>query len=101
MPDFDTRKPQGSGERNSSRVSSTANRLRGLLTASKLRTLSMANTLRSSFMANRRRSLLLSGVLLCVMVAVPVGLLIYSSSGGDHQQLGSQRGERTVSDMQE
>jgi DNA-binding XRE family transcriptional regulator len=69
MPDFDTRKPQGSNEPNRVRTTLIANRLRGLLRAGKLRFLSMGSTLRSSLMANKLRTLLIGGILLIVMVA--------------------------------
>jgi hypothetical protein len=71
MPDFDTRKPQGSDE---------ANRLSRLLSASKVRILSIASMLRDSLMANKRRSLFVGGVLLFVIAPASVGLLIYTIS---------------------
>jgi Tol biopolymer transport system component len=105
MPDFDTRKPPEPNEPSRlpnaviadkfrtllsaarPRIALVANKLRNLPIASKRRTLLMANTLRGSLMANRLRSLLIGGVLLFVALAVPVGLLIYSSGGlGDKQQ---------------
>ena len=111
MPDFNTRRPQEQNRPSKLRTALIANklrtllfatRLRSLLIVSKLRTLFMANTLRRLLMANRRRSLLIGGVLLCVMVAVPVGLLIYSSSEFDHaQQTGSQQGLKAIPGMQE
>ena len=73
MPDFDTRKPQGSNEPNRPPMTLLANRLSRLLSASKGRILSMAGMLRHSLMANKLRSLLLGAILL-------FGLLIYSSS---------------------
>lgn len=86
MPDFDTRKPQGSNEPYRVRTTLIANRLRGLLRAGKLRFLSMASTLRSSLMANRLRTLLIGGILLIVIVAAPAGLLIYSLGGFSRPQ---------------
>jgi Tol biopolymer transport system component len=44
----------------------------------------MASMLRGSLIANRYRNLLIAGVLILVMVAAPVGMLIYSF-GGDTQ----------------
>ena len=62
MPDFDTRTPQEPNEPNRLPIMSIANRVRNLLIATRLRTL-----------------LIGGGTLLFVVVAVPVGLLIYSS----------------------
>jgi hypothetical protein len=64
MPDFDTRTRQEPNQPNRPRSLSTASRVRNLLIAMRLRTL-----------------LIGGGILLFVVVAVPVGLLIYSSSG--------------------
>jgi Tol biopolymer transport system component len=86
MPDFDTRKPQGSSEPRRHRIALIADPLRNLSIASKRRILPMARVLRDLLVANRRLTLLIGGVFLCVMVAVPVGLLIYSSSEFDHAQ---------------
>jgi Tol biopolymer transport system component len=92
MPDFDTRKPQESNEPSRSRIRSIANRLSSLLSASKIRIQSIARTIRRPLMANRNRTLLIGGGLLFVMVAVPVGLLIYSSGEFGHaQQTGGQQ----------
>ena len=64
MPDFDTQKPQESDEPNG------------------LRSRSLTNRVRNSLIANRLRTLLIGGgVLMFVVVAVPVGLLIYPYSG--------------------
>jgi len=98
MPDFDTRKPQGSDEPNSPRIQSIANRLSSLLTASKPRLLSMASTVRDSLIANRLRSLLIGGVLLFVIAAVPVGLLLYSVSGPGDQRSVSGLGDWQLGD---
>src|SRR5215211_1712368 len=101
MPDFDTRKPQGSNEPNRPRMTSITNRLSGLLSASKHRILSIASALRRSLIANRYRSLFVGGVLLFVVVAAPVGLLIYSFGGFDHlQQMDIQQETRTIPGMQ-
>jgi Tol biopolymer transport system component len=109
MPDFDTRTPQE--ERNKPlrlrialiasklrtqlaaikpRIPLIGNRVRSLLTASKVRVLSLAERLRSLLVATRLRTLLISGgILLFVVAAIPIGLLIYSSSRmGDQQQVG-------------
>ncbi len=64
MPDFDTQTRQEPNEPNRPRSLSIAGRVRILLIAMRLRTL-----------------LIGGGILLFVVVAVPVGLLIYSSSG--------------------
>jgi hypothetical protein len=80
MPDFDTRKPQGSDEANRPRMTLIANRLSRLLSASKVRILSIASMLRDSLMANKRRSLFVGGVLLFVIAPASVGLLIYTIS---------------------
>jgi Tol biopolymer transport system component len=89
MPDFNTRKPQGSNQPNRSRLSSTANGLRGLLTTGKLRILLMAGTIRRFLVANRRRTLLVGGGIVLFVVAVPLGLIIYSPSegAGDDQKV--------------
>jgi len=108
MPDFNTRKPQEPNEPNRLHIQLVANKLctlliatrpRMRLIANKLRSLSMASKgrfvsiakkVRSLLVANRLRTLLIGGgILLLVVAAVPVGLLIYSSSGmGDQQQEG-------------
>src|SRR5215211_6473185 len=101
MPDFDTRKPQGSNERSRPRMRLITNRLSSLLSASKFRILSIASALRRSLIANRYRSLFVGGVLLFVVVAAPVGLLIYSFGGFDHlQQMDIQQETRTIPGMQ-
>jgi|SRR5215212_1899559 len=106
MPDFDTRTPQE--ERNRPlrlRIALIANKLRSLLTAIKVRIPLIANRVRSLLnaskgnlvlLAERLRSLLVAtrlctllisgGIHLFVVAAIPVGLLISSSSGMDHQQ---------------
>jgi len=81
MPDFDTRKPQGSNEPNRPPMTLLANRLSRLLSASKGRILSMAGMLRHSLLANKLRSLLIGGVLIFVIAPALVGLLIYSFGG--------------------
>ena len=87
MPDFDTRKPQEPNEPNRVRIQVAANKLRTLLIVIKNRILSMANRVRNLLIANRLRTLLIGGgTLLFVVVGVPVGLLIYSSSGLDGQR---------------
>jgi uncharacterized protein YjbI with pentapeptide repeats/Tol biopolymer transport system component len=86
MPDFDTRKPQGSNEPNRPRMTLIANRLSTLLSASKDRILSMAGTLRRSLMSNKLRSLLVGGVLLFVIAPALVGLFIYTFSGFGYPQ---------------
>src|SRR5215210_4690933 len=80
MPDFDTRKPQGSDEPNRPRMTLIANRLSRLLSASKVRILSIADTLSHSLMANKLRSVLLGAVLLLVIAPASVGLLMYTFS---------------------
>src|SRR5215211_2732938 len=86
MPDFDTRTPQESNQRNRPRIPLIASRRLGsLLSASKRRILWMASTLRRTLIANRNRSLLIGGVILLV-VAAPVGLLNYSFGGFGHPQ---------------
>ena len=79
MPDFDTRKPQGSNEPNRPRMTLIANRLSRLLSASKVRILSIASTLRRFLMANRLRTLLIGGGMMLFVAAAALGLLIYSS----------------------
>ena len=64
MPDFDTRTRQEPNQPNRPRTLSIASRVRNLLIAMRLRTLLFGG-----------------GILLFVVVAVPVGALIYSSSG--------------------
>jgi hypothetical protein len=64
MPEFNARTPQEANEPNKLPIVSIANRVRNLLIATRLRTL-----------------LIGGGILLFVVVAVPVGLLIYPSSG--------------------
>jgi Tol biopolymer transport system component/uncharacterized protein YjbI with pentapeptide repeats len=91
MPDFDTRKPQGPNERNRPRIQSIAIRLRSLSTGGKRRILSMASTLRRWWIANRNRSLLIGGILLFVLVAAPVGVLIYSIGGSGNPQQGGRQ----------
>ena len=81
MPDFNTRKPQGSDERNRPRLSSTASGLRGQLTTGKLRILLMLGTIRPYLRANRR-TLWIGGGIVLFVVAVPLGLIIYSFSEG-------------------
>jgi hypothetical protein len=81
MPDFDTRKPQGSDKPNRPRIQSIANRLSSLLTASKPRILAIASTIRRSLTANKVRSLFVGGVLSFVIAPALVGLLIYSIGG--------------------
>ncbi len=71
MPDFDTRKPQEPNE---------PSRLRTQLVAHKHRIQSMANRLRSFVLANRLRPLLIAYVLLLLMVGVPIGLRLYSTT---------------------
>src|SRR5215212_6467928 len=90
MPDFNTRKPQEPNEPNRLHIQLIANKLRSLSMASKGRFVSIAKKVRSLLVANRLRTLLIGGgILLLVVAAVPVGLLIYSSSGmGDQQQEG-------------
>jgi WD40-like Beta Propeller Repeat len=68
MPDFDTRRPQRLNVPNKPRIAFIATKLRPAL------------------MANRLRALLIGGGVLLFAAAVPVGLLIYSSS---HQEDGS------------
>jgi hypothetical protein len=73
MPDFDTRESQEPNE---------PNKLRALVSATRPRIVLFANRVRSLLIANRLRALLIGGgSLLFVVVAVPIGLLIYSSSG--------------------
>ena len=81
MPDFDTRKPQGSNEPNRPPMTLLANRLSRLLSASKGRILSMAGMLRHSLLANKLRSLLIGGVLIFVIAPALVGMFIYSFWG--------------------
>src|SRR5215210_5406115 len=81
MPEFDTRRPQEQNVTNEPR--------RGLV----------ANKLRSALMASRLRALLISGGLLLFVVAVPVGLLIYSPSWLGDQDQGS--GQREVGSSQQ
>jgi hypothetical protein len=91
MPDFDTRKPQGSDEPNRPRLPLAADRLRSLSSGGKRRILSRASTLRRSLMANRNRSLLISGVFSFVIVAAPAGVLIYSLGGFGYPQQGGRQ----------
>src|SRR5215217_6670525 len=108
MPDFDTRKPQGSNEPNRPRMTSITNRLSSLLSASTFRILSIASALRRSVIANRYRRLIANryrslfvGDVLLFAVAAPVGLLIYSFGGFDHlQQMVIQQETRTIPGMQ-
>ena len=88
MPDFDTREPQEPNEPNRLRIAVIANKLRTLLNATRSRIVLIANRVRSLLIANRLRTLLIGGgTLLFVVVAVPMGPLIYHSSGlGDQQQ---------------
>lgn len=89
MPDFDTRRPQKSNDPDKVRISLLANKLRALLIATRPRIQLIANRFRSLLIANRLRTLLISGgVLLFVVAAIPVGLLVYSSSGMGEQQKG-------------
>jgi Tol biopolymer transport system component len=67
MPDFDTRRPQEQNLPNEPRI--------GLI----------ANKLRSALMATRLRALLMGGGILLFVMAVLVGLLIYSTSRLDDQ----------------
>jgi hypothetical protein len=73
MPDFNMRKPQRGNEPSRTRMSSTANGLRGLLTTSKLRILSMAATLRSFLMANRLSTLLMVMAVLVILFVWALG----------------------------
>ena len=86
MPDFDTRKQQEPNEPSRHRIALIMDKLRNLSIASKRRILLMARALRDSLMVNRLRTLLIGGILLFVAVAIPVGLLIYSSGGAGDQQ---------------
>jgi Tol biopolymer transport system component len=119
MPDFNTRKPQEPNEPNRLGISLLADKLRALLIASKHRTplivnrsrslltagkqrvVLIADGLRSLLVAHRLRTLLISGgILFFVVAVVPVGLLIYSSSGMGDQQQEARQGGRIVSGMQ-
>jgi hypothetical protein len=74
MPDFDfdTRKPQEPAEPNKHRT---------LLIATRSRILLIANRVRNLLIATRLRTLLIGGgILWFVMVAIPVGVFIYSAS---------------------
>jgi Tol biopolymer transport system component len=71
MPDFDTRKPQEPNEPDRFRVQMVANKLR------------------TALMATSLRALLIVGGILLFVVAVPVGLLIYSPSWLGAQDQGS------------
>jgi hypothetical protein len=71
MPDFDTRRPQEQSAPNEPRI--------GLV----------ANKLRTALMATRLRALLMGGGILLFVVAVRVGLLIYSPSWLGAQDRGS------------
>jgi hypothetical protein len=85
MPDFDARKPQERNDPNRVRIQSCANKLRTLLIATRPRIVLIANRVRNALIENRLRTLLIGGGILLLVVAVPVGLLMYSSSGmGDN-----------------
>ena len=109
MPDFDTRTPQEERDKPlrlrfaliasklrtrlaaiKLRIPLIGNKVRSLLTASKVRVRLLAERLRSLLVATRLRTLLISGgILLFVVAAIPIGLLIYSTSRmGDQQQVG-------------
>jgi hypothetical protein len=85
MPDFDTRRPQEQNVPNEPRI--------GLV----------ANKLRTAFMATRLRALLIGGGILLFVVALPVGLLIYSPSWLGDQDQGSSQGssQREVGSSQQ
>jgi dipeptidyl aminopeptidase/acylaminoacyl peptidase len=85
MPDFDTRRPQDQNVPNEPR--------NGLV----------ANKLRTALMATRLRTLLMGGGSLLFVVAVPVGLLIYSPSWLGDQDPGSSQGssQREVGSSQQ
>jgi hypothetical protein len=79
-------------------ILSVANTLHTFLIASKPRMLLLANRLRGLLPAYRLRTLLISGaILLFVVLAAPVGLLIYSSSKPDEQP--PEQPETVVCDM--
>jgi hypothetical protein len=104
MPDFDTRTPQEPNEPRRHRVASIGDKLRALLDAAKSRVASIANRVRSLLSATTLRALLIGGGLLFfVAVAVPVGLLIYSSGGKGTQQVAEdhssgEKGNRQVAE---
>jgi Tol biopolymer transport system component len=87
MPDFNTRKPQETNEPNRLHIQLVANKLRTLLIATKPRILLFANRVRSLLITNRLRTLLIGGGILLLVVTVPFGPLIYSSSRGLGDQL--------------
>ena len=90
MPDFDTRKPPGTNEPRRSRIQSIVNELRSLLTVTKHRLAFMVDALSILWVENRPRSLLAGALLLFVIVAAPLGLLIYPLSGLADRQLAYQ-----------
>jgi Tol biopolymer transport system component len=75
MPDFDTRRPQEQNVPNEPGIGMVANKLR------------------SALMATRLRALLMGGGILLFVVALPVGLLIYSPSWLGAQDQGSSQRE--------
>jgi WD40-like Beta Propeller Repeat len=75
MPDFDTRRPQEQNVPNEPGI--------GMV----------ANNLRSALMASRLRALLMGGGILLFVVALPVGVLIYSPSWLGAQDQGSSQRE--------
>ena len=75
MPDFDTRRPQEQNVPNEPGIGMVANKLR------------------SALMASRLRALLMGGGILLFVVALPVGLLIYSPSWLGAQDKGSSQRE--------
>ena len=75
MPDFDTRRPQEQNVPNEPGIGMVANKLR------------------SALMASRLRALLMGGGILLFVVALPVGVLIYSPSWLGAQDQGSSQRE--------
>jgi hypothetical protein len=86
MPDFDTRRPRQQEEPSQLRIASITNKIRTMLVAAKLRGALIASKLRTTLLASRLRILLIGGGIYLFVVAVPVGLLIYSPSWLGNQQ---------------
>ena len=86
MPDFDTRTP---------REPSGPNKLRTHLSATRARIVLIATRVRNLLIANRLRTLSIGGALLLLVVAVPIGLLIYSSSKEQPDPVGTPVGTVT------
>ena len=104
MPNFDTRTRQESNEPKRHRIASIADKLRALLISARSCVQLIANRVRSLLSATALRALLIGGgVLFFVAVAVPVGLLIYSSGGKSNQKIADEhssggKGNQQVAD---